>query len=107
MKKQPVVEQRGLPFGKTIQDKFEEFHRDNPWVLDELVAKARELRELGVERYGIKALFEVLRWEHTKSVDRNTEWALNNVYTSRYARLIEAEYEDLRGFFSTRELKAA
>lgn len=106
--KRPVIEQRGLAFSKTIQDKFEEFHEANPWVMDELVAKARELQLLGIERYGIKALFEVLRWEHAKKrVSRNTEFALNNVFTSRYARLIEAEHEDLRGFFSTRELKAA
>lgn len=91
----------------TIQSRFESFDRLNPWVYARLVKMARELKAKGMKHYGIKSLFEVLRWQfHNQTTDPNSRWHLNNDYTSRYSRLIEANCEDLRGFFELRELKA-
>jgi len=46
----------------------------------------------------------VLRWERAMKTTDQTEWKLNNNYTSRYARLIMEQEPDLEGFFVTRGL---
>lgn len=88
---------------RDIQLKFEAFAEDNPQVLVELVRLARQLKDRGHERHSIKCLFEVLRYNHAMNTqDRNTEFKLNNNYTSHYARLIMNQYPDLDGFFALR-----
>ncbi len=94
-------------FGPTIQGRFEEYHRKHPEVYNELVRLARSLRDKGVERYGIAALFEVLRYDRAISTSDDAGWKLCNDYRSRYARLIESNESDLRGFFAVRMLKSA
>lgn len=88
-----------------IDDAFKTFHRDNPHVYAMLVKLAREWKTAGHSHCGVKALWERMRWElglHT------TEEAprLNNVYTSRYARLIEQNEPDLLGLFEMRALRS-
>jgi hypothetical protein len=84
--------------------RFAEFHDANPHVYDALVRMARQWKRAGRESCSIKMLFEVLRWEIgiTTSGDLFT---LNNSYTSRYARLINANEPDLAGIFETRSLR--
>lgn len=92
----------------TIQARFEEFHRLNPWVYTKLVSMARSVKAKGHKRIGMKTLFEVLRWRfYEQTFDPASRWHLNNSYTSRYARLIEANELDLQSFFETRELLTA
>lgn len=91
----------------STQEQFEAFHRRNPQVYRKLVALARELKAAGADRYSIDALFHVLRYHHDIGRDRiETEFKLNNSFTSRYARKIQEKEEDLRDFFETRKLKA-
>lgn len=100
-----VVQPDGRKF-LTIQAKFEEFDRLNPWVYAKLVAMARELRAKGIKQFGIKMLFEVLRWQYIKATtDPSSGYHLNNVYTSRYARKIMATEQDLKTAFETRILQ--
>jgi len=47
----------------TIDAQFEEFHRNNPEVYEELVRLARQMKARGHKQIGIKMLWEVLRWE--------------------------------------------
>lgn len=88
-----------------LQAQFERFHQANPHVYRELVRLARRWRDAGHRKCGIKLLFEVLRWELGLRTTEE-EPRLNNNWTSRYARLIEAQEPDLEGFFELRELKA-
>ena len=92
--------------GGTIQEQFDEFHRLNPWVLNELVGMMREYRSMGRHKVGIKHLVEVIRWNYAKATS-GSEFKINNNFTSRYARLIRLRHPDLAGMFNTRELKAA
>ncbi len=90
----------------TIQQRFESFHKANPWVYRRLVTMARELKAKGVKHYGVKALMEVLRWQfHQQTTDPDSRWHFNNNYASRFARLIMETETDLRGFFELRELQ--
>ena len=84
--------------------KFREFHADNPWVYRELVQLARQALERGRKRYGICALFELVRW-HRMIKTTGDDFKLNNNHKPHYARLIMANEIDLRGFFETRELR--
>jgi hypothetical protein len=89
----------------TIQERFEAFDREHPEIFESLVTMAFDLRKRGFHRYGLKSLFERLRWHF--QVERGDEdWKLNNIYTSRYVRKMIQEYPELDGFFETRRLKA-
>jgi hypothetical protein len=94
--------------GKTIQQRFEEFHAANPWVYAELCRLAREVQGRGHKRIAIDYLFGYIRWTQLmRPVDPTSPFKLNDHYRSRYARLIMATEPDLANFFETRELRAA
>lgn len=89
---------------RSIQKQFEIFHKKNPQVYDMLVDMARQVKGLGKDKLSIKLLYERVRWEllfETKSED---EFKLNNSFTSRYARLIMEQEEDLKDFFDLRQI---
>jgi hypothetical protein len=87
------------------REAFERFHAENPMVYDQLERLAFKLKVRGVERWGIKALWEVLRYELAIATNSQVgEFKLNNNLTAHYARLLmERNPEDLAGFFETRE----
>lgn len=91
----------------TLTERFDAFHAANPYVLDRLVAMARQLKERGVRRYGMQALFEVLRYESAlRTSDPSSAFKLNNDYAAFYAREIMRRFPDLDGFFSVRRSQA-
>jgi hypothetical protein len=87
-----------------IQEEFERFHANNPSVYRSLVKMARRAKDSGHERFGMKTLFEVLRWTRMTRRKDGQLFLLNNNFTSRYARLIEEQEADLKGFFELRTL---
>lgn len=94
--------------GLSIQARFEEFHRLNPWVADALIRLARDMVARGRTRIGVKHLVEIVRWQWNRATtDPTTDLRINNVYTSRYSRLLEDLAPDLRGVFEQRVLRAA
>ena len=93
----------GPPAGKTIEQAFLDFHRLNPHVYEELVELTWELSRKGVQRVGIKMLFEVLRWKHLLHTSGDT-FKLNNSFHSYYSRLIMLNEPGLNGIFETRRL---
>jgi hypothetical protein len=84
---------------------FRQFHAENPHIYAQLERLAFKLRNRGVEKWGIKALWEVLRYELAIATNSPVStFRLNNNYTAYYARLLmERNPEDLAGFFETRE----
>ena len=97
--------------GEAVDDRierdFRKFHAENPHVYELLCVKAREAKAAGHARYGIKSIFERVRWHYQIELRHLEEpFKLNNNYTSRYARLIMAQEPDLAGFFEIRELVA-
>jgi hypothetical protein len=91
---------------RSIGESFEMFHELNPSVYRNLVLLCRQLAGRGRRKIGMKMVFEVLRWNYMLATeDPNSEYRLNNNYTSRYARLIGQQESDLAGLFETRGLK--
>jgi len=87
---------------------FQRFHAENPHVYVALERLAFKLRNKGVNRWGIKALWEVCRYELALNTNAPVStFKLNNNYTACYARLLmERNPEDLGGFFELRERDA-
>lgn len=88
----------------TIQQKFEVFHRLNPWVYGALEVLAADYMTHR-RRIGIGMLFEVLRWQYGRTV--GDDFKLNNNFRSRYVRLLIAHHPEWADAFETRTLRAA
>lgn len=103
--------QRALSFmtkrGMTIQEQFEDYHAAHPELYLELVRLALDVKGRGRKKYGLKAIAEVARWNLGYHKEDDEEYAINNNYVSRYARLIMENEPELKGFFELRKLKAA
>lgn len=87
-----------------FSDKFCAYHEENPQIYEgfkKLALKAIALQNR--QRFGAKALFEILRWN--TAIIGNDEFKLNNNYTSFYARLFEKEFPQHVGFFEKRKSK--
>lgn len=86
----------------TIEASFWSFHYRHPEVYEELRSLALRLRRQGRKHYGIKALYEIVRFQRTLSSRSCADWKLNNDYTCMYARLLMQQEPELNGFFRTR-----
>lgn len=96
----PIID---APRRDSIQVAFEKFHAENPLVFQLLVSNALRIKAKGYQQYGIKTLFELVRWHYDTNIGSGESYRLNNNYTSRYARLIMDKVPQLRGFFKLRE----
>lgn len=92
--------------GTTIGDRFESFHRLNPWVYQALEELTRDEFARGNRRIGIAMLFEVLRWHYGRRTVGDA-FRLNNDYRSRYARLLMQNHPEWDQVFATRALAVA
>jgi hypothetical protein len=98
---QPLVKAEGA----TIQERFESFHQQNPWVLVALERLARQWLDNGHSRVGAKMLTERLRWEYGVRT-RGDAFRLNNSYTSRFVRLMIQRHPEWAKAFETRTLRS-
>ena len=103
---QEALTTRGVLQAQTIDHKFREYHERHPEVYQHLVLFARRVKARGHERYSISALFERVRW-HLDIEKGDEPFKIDNIYRSRYARLIMEREPDLKDFFELRELRAA
>lgn len=87
---------------RTIAAQFEAFHAANPGVYQALRRLALDMRRRGVRSYGMKGLFEILRWQYALQT-QGEPYKLNNNYTSHYARLLMKNEPALAHFFETRQ----
>lgn len=88
--------------GHSIDAAFHRFNIENPHVMLLFVGFAFQLLLHG--RGGsAKLIFERMRWEYLLTTT-DTDFKLNNNYSSRFARLAMERYPSLRGFFELRVL---
>ena len=98
------MENQGVIFGDIkpeIVTQFLEYHRANPLVFETFKTLAWQLKNAGVEHYGSKAIFEVLRYETV--VKGGDEFKINNNFSSCYARLLQYLESEFKDFFETRQ----
>ena len=92
--------------GGSIDERFERFHKLNPWIYEKLVHYARILKNTGNHKVGIALAYERLRWDFKVSTFGDDRYKLNNDFQSRYARLIMQNEPDLAGIFNIRKLRS-
>lgn len=88
----------------------QEFHAwiqtpDGQKVESEAVKRARAVKEKGLSRFAIGAIFESIRYDWTVGLLGDGEYRLNDHHRSFLSRRIMDNYEDLNGFFETRKLR--
>lgn len=88
---------------KSIEESFEEFHKNNPHIYRYIVSLCRKLKSKGVIRYGMKAIFEVIRFNYLMSTNSSDGFKMNNNFTALYARLVMEQEPELDGFFAIRQ----
>ena len=81
---------------------FNIYHRRNPSVYSKLLELSLRLKRVGASKYGMKALFEILRFNALLQSDKKFE--LNNNLAPYYARLLMKNEPSLDGFFRIRTL---
>ena len=82
--------------------RFEAFHADNPQVYEALVDISLQVKRKGFVRFGIRQIWERLRWIRTFQTTGDGDYKLNDHYAPFYARLIMATVPELAGFFEIR-----
>ncbi len=85
-----------------LQQEFNAYHQRNPRIYEKLRTLALRLKRVGASSYGMKALFEILRFNALLQSDK--KFKLSNSFTPYYARLLMKQEPQLAGFFHTREL---
>lgn len=80
----------------TLDDQFEEFHKNNPDVFSHLVGLARWQLSIGRKHISMKYLFEVMRYN---SFLEGKAFKATNSFTAFYARLMPP---DVAGMFNLR-----
>lgn len=102
--------QREQPIGR-LRRAFLEFHRENPWVYRRLVELCFELKGAGFNRYSMRTLISVLRFEFDlKTSGEEVVLAdgeprrvkLNNNHSPYYARMLVDQYPQFKTFFEFR-----
>lgn len=99
----------GSPMGTdarpSIDDRFRAFDREHPEVFRLFREYAEQIRARGFERYSADAILHRIRWwHHIERGDR--DFAINNNFSSRYARLLMEVDPSFVGFFEVRELRS-
>ena len=92
--------------GSTIQERSNAFHTGHPEVCACLLALCFELKRKGFERYGIRSLWERVRWHFQVEKKLGADFKLSEHFHSRYVRRILKDHPELGGFFELRELRA-
>lgn len=84
---------------KSIDDRFKEFHQENPHIYSGLLRLALQFKEEGRGKIGISLLIEVLRW-NTRIKTKTTEsFKICNDFKPLYARLLVEKHPELKDLF--------
>lgn len=86
----------------TLKERFIHFHESNPHVYREIKRRSLLLHSQGIRRFGIKAIFEAMRYDHAVRTGGDS-FKMNNNHAPFYARLIMKTAPILDGFFQVRE----
>ena len=91
--------------GRSIQERFEEFHKNNPHVFEILKTITLYAYNQGV-KVGMKAVYEQARWQYRFRTKGDGSYRLDNNYHSRYARLLMEQVPELVDYFEQRKLRS-
>lgn len=88
----------------SLEDKFNQYHRNNKGVYELYKKFAFQLINSGAKKIGSKMIIERIRWE-TKIKTKGGVYKINNNHTAFYARLFERDFPQHSEIFFTRRLR--
>lgn len=100
--------------GKSIQQSFEDFHKQHPEVYYHFKRLALKAINLGKSKISAKMIFNTVRWEIFINADKETIFdakgnpisiKLNDAHHSRYARKFIEDYPMYLDKFEFRKLR--
>jgi hypothetical protein len=104
--RQPGEDPKPSAMRHSIQERFAQFHFDNPQVFEHLVKLTQSQYLKGSTKWGVRNLWENLRWRiHLGHLKVQGDYQLNDHFHSRYVRLLIEKYPAYRGLFNTRHLR--
>jgi hypothetical protein len=102
----PILQKKTVPRkALTLQERYNEWLRENPRIIDLFLKYARDVKASGLNHYGIGAITERVRW-HLRVETKGDDFKINNNWRSRLARELVRRDPSLSGMFEFRTLKA-
>lgn len=92
--------------GKSIDEKFKEFHEKNPKVYQLFKMQVQKALQRGKKKMSSKTILGFIRWEIYLQTHSNDEFKINDAYTSRYARLFIEDHPQYENIFNLRKLRS-
>lgn len=101
--------------GKSIQQAFDDYHKNNPKVYDKFKELSLSAIKKGKKKISFKLILNVIRWEHFMNVNEQTDvfldnelrkFKINDAYASRYARMFINEFPEHAEKIELRELRS-
>jgi hypothetical protein len=95
-------------FKKTIDQSFEQYHKDNPHIYQYFVHFAMEWIKSGAKKISSKQIIGRIRWHLDVEVkgDEAKDFKVSDIVTSRYSRLFAQDYPDYAQYFEFRGLRS-
>lgn len=100
-----MVQQTDLFKKKSIQEGFESFLDQYPFVWELFKTQVFRAKRKRRKRIGAKAIIEWLRWECGFKRLAGEDFKINNNYTSRFSRKFKEEFPYLDIEFEERTIK--
>jgi len=91
--------------GKSIQEKFEEFDKENPKVYSIFKQQVLKAISKGKKKISAKTVLGFIRWEIQFQTTGDI-FKINDCFTSRYARKFTAEFTQYKDIFHFRNLRS-
>ena len=93
---------------ETIEDRFHQFHSENPEVFRLFCNLTIGVKRSGYEHYSADAILHRIRWHYSVDLKQKDGGPkINNDYSAMYARMAMDVYPELSGFFKTRRRRSA
>lgn len=92
-------------FDKTAEQRFLEYHRENPMIYRLFIKFAEEAWNAGFRRFSAETIINRIRW-YVNVETRGDTFKINNNYKPFYARKLVEEFPKFDGFFEFREQKS-
>ena len=91
--------------GKSIQEKFEEFDKENPLVYSLFKQQVLKAIAKGKKKISAKTVLGFIRWQIQFQTTCDV-YKINDAFTSRYARKFIEEFEEHKEIFHFRNLRS-
>jgi len=92
--------------GKSIEQAFSEFHKENPHIYEYFKDYFQLLHiRKGIKKVSSKLIINRIRWEVTIKTT-STDYKINDAFTAHYARLFVKDYPQYIDCFEFRRIRS-